>query len=151
MRSIAVLVLLAACSHSDAPQPKTAEAPPPAAAPAPAAPAARPASITDDMVASADKVVGTLTSTFDDVAAAGSDCKAIAAALRKHVEPMKAIAPEANKLEDIKDPEARAWLDNRYCAKIAEGNQKMASAQACKDNEEVQAAMGELKTAMAAH
>jgi hypothetical protein len=151
MRSIVVLALLAACSHSDAPPPKTAAAPPPAAASAPADSAARPAAITDDMVASADHVVGVLTSTFDDVAAAGKDCKAVAAALRKHLEPMKAIAPEANKLEDIKDPEARKWFENKYGAKLAEGNQKMQGAMACKEDTDVQAAMGELKTAMAAH
>lgn len=151
MRSIIVLVLFAACSHSDAPPPKTAAAPPPAAAPAPADPAARPAAITDEMVASADHVVGVLTSTFDDVAAAGKDCKAIAAALRKHLDAMKQIAPEANKLEDIKDPDARTWFESKYGAKIAAGNEKMKSAMACKDDADVQAAMGELKTAMSTH
>jgi hypothetical protein len=146
MRSMFVLVLIAACSHSDAPPPKTAADPPPAVAPAPAA-GDRPATVTDDMVASADRVFEVLTKTVDDVAAAGKDCKAIAAALRKHLEPMKAIAPEANKLEDIKDEAARKWFENKYGPKLAENNDKMKAVMACKDDADVQAAMGEMKTA----
>lgn len=151
MRSIVVLALFAACSHSEAPPPKTAEAPPPAAAPAPAPATARPASVTDEMVASADKVVDTLNKTFDDVAAAGVDCKAIAAALRKHLDEMKAIAPEANKLEEVKDPDARTWFENTYGPKLAAGNDKMKAVKNCSADTDVQAAMGEMKTAMSAH
>jgi hypothetical protein len=142
-----VLVLLVACSHSDAPPPKNTAAPEPAAAPAPAAAMERPASVTDDMVASADKVFDVLTLTVNDVVAAGTDCKQVAAALRKHLEPMKAIAPEANKLEDIKDPDARKWFENKYGPKLAENNEKMKGVMACKDDADVKAAMGEMKTA----
>ena len=60
---------------------------------------------------------------------------------------MKAIAPEANKLEDIKDEAARKWFENKYGPKLAENNEKMKAVMACKDDADVQAAMGEMKTA----
>ncbi len=87
-----------------------------AAAATGAAPAGdRPAVVTDEMAALAEKLVGEMEAMGKGLSAAGSDCAKGAEAIKASMEKMKPIAAEAKKHEAaMKDPAAEEWFKKTY-------------------------------------
>lgn len=163
MRSLLVSVLFAlpllgACSKQEksttpppAAAPAPAEAPPQGIAvgePHPADPSAagpRPATITDADVALADKLIGALLKFTDSVEKAGSNCQAVADAIRATAPELKGLTAESTKLNErlAKDPEATEWFKRTYEPKLAEPMGKLTN-NACMNDPAVSSAMQSL-------
>src|SRR5678815_2459783 len=93
MRPIILLLAVMGCSGKETPASNAAPSGGgnTAAATSPGSPAtSRPASVTDDMVASTDRIIVGLTALADDLDAA-ADCKAATAALRNREKSMHAV------------------------------------------------------------
>lgn len=116
---------------------------PNAADPAAAA-GARPASVTDEHVALAEKMVTAMTQFGDALKTAGTDCKAATAAVKAFGPKLKPIMDEASKVQAAtdKDPAAKEWFDKTYGPKVmAAMSPMMTTAQACQKDKDFMAAM----------
>jgi hypothetical protein len=125
---------------------------PPAAPVAPAG--ARPASITEADAAFADKLVAAMGDFAKSVSAAGTDCKAAAAAVKASVATLTPLMEQAEEIKTRteKDPAAKQWFEATYLPKIQTSMMSlMQTAQACEKDKEFMAAiesmpMGKKKT-----
>lgn len=165
MRSFVLSVLLAlplfgACSKQE-----KSTTPPPAATPAPAAPAEappqgiavgephpadpnaapRPASVSDADVALADKLIATLLKFTASVEKAGTNCQAVADAIRAIAPELKELTAESMKMDErlSKDAAAQEWFKKTYEPKLAEPMGKLSS-NACMNDPAVSSAMQSL-------
>jgi hypothetical protein len=110
--------------------------------PAPGGP--RPATITDAHVATADKLVTSLTELGAKLAAAGSDCKAATKVITAGTAAMTPIADDAEKIktETAADPAAKAWFQANYVPKMMTAyGPFVAIAKQCNDDTELMAAL----------
>jgi hypothetical protein len=78
---------------------------------------ARPASITDDLVARTDKMIDQVVKLADDLRAAGKDCKKATAAITAVAKDIRPVVDEVEKLTD-KDDAAEDWMEARYEPKL---------------------------------
>jgi hypothetical protein len=126
--------------------PATGAADPVVADPAAPAPAGdRPASVTPEMVAVAEKMIGAMEAMGKDLTAAGTDCAKGAAALKDHAAKLQPIAVEAKKFENKDDKEAEAWFQANYMPRMMGAMGGMMSlAQACQADADFAAAMKEM-------
>jgi hypothetical protein len=120
-----VLALTAACGKSDD---KPA--------------ASRPANVTDEMVATADRYVDLMTKLGADLEAAGTDCKKATAALRARGTEAEAIRDDVQKLiKGVEDAGATAWFDATYSPRMkAVGARIRPTFEACQNDRELGAA-----------
>lgn len=167
MRSFVLSVLLSlplfgACSKQE-----KSTTPPPAATPAPAAPAEappqgiavgephpadpnaapgpRPASVSDADVALADKLIASLLKFTASVEKAGTNCQAVADAIRAIAPELKALTAESAKMDErlAKDAAAKEWFKKTYEPKLAEPMGKLSS-NPCMNDPAVSSAMQSL-------
>ncbi len=151
MRTIALVVLAAACSHGSAPPPQHTEPPP--ATTGSAAASGRPASVSDDLVAKADRAVAAITKLAGDLDAA-ADCKAASEALRTDKQMMQAVMADADQLEHLMnaaDDAAKQWFAETYKPRLTAANtMAMKKATQCKDDPDFKAAFVEVNSPPAA-
>jgi hypothetical protein len=78
--------------------------------------AARPASVTDDMVATAERVVATLEKLSSDVVGAGADCKKMADAFTANTDDVKKMKADSDAMKAThdKDEAVKAWFKAQY-------------------------------------
>jgi hypothetical protein len=105
---------------------------------------ARPAVITDAMIADADKLVVEIQGLATDVEAAKGDCKKAAAAMSPRYAAIEKLgtAIEKHKETTDKDPAAKEWMKKTYEQKLQGSvGALMGTAMACKDDKDFMAAM----------
>ncbi|HEU5057155.1 MAG TPA: hypothetical protein VFU21_11545 [Kofleriaceae bacterium] len=126
------------------PTPPPAEtAPPPAE---PAAPA-RPASITDDHVKTADEFVSAVAAAATAAEGAKTDCKTMAKALGEQAKVMKALVAklDAMKTANEKDVAAKEWFKATYEVKVMDAFNKLLTAiEPCKTDKGVMTALKDI-------
>jgi hypothetical protein len=162
---IATLVIsLPACSKDKPAAAPTTPAPAPAAAPAPQgiavgepnpaapaggdvpAPGPRPASVTDQDVALADKMVSLMEKLSTNVVDAGTDCAKVAAAIKSIGVELSSVMNEGKKMEErLKgDEAAKKWFEGTYAPKVMGPMTKLMGSP-CANDKGVQEAMAALK------
>ena len=117
--------------------------------PAPAAaeaPGPRPASLSDEDIALADKLVGAIEKMANGINEAGTDCPKVAAAIKSMSGEMSSIAEQGKKLnEKIEgDPAAKKWFEATYAPKVMDKMGKVMS-NTCFSDKAVQDAMASIK------
>jgi len=157
MRTIIALLAVVGCSGKETPASSAApsggsdkpNATSPARSEQGSQAASRPASVTDEMVASTDRIIVGLTTLADDLDAA-ADCKAATAALRNREKSMQAIKADAATAEQqwsAADADARRWFDTTYRPRFSTLNQRvMKRAMACESDPEFKAAFEEVNS-----
>lgn len=100
-----------------------------------AAPGARPASVTDEKVAVAEKLVATLESLAEDIKAVGTDCAKGTTVLKKHTAEVQKMITAGAKLKETNDDAARKWFKDNYeqRAQLAAGAMMSLAIQCQKD------------------
>jgi len=152
MRPIILLLAVMGCSGKETPASNAAPSGGgnTAAATSPGSPAtSRPASVTDEMVASTDRIIVGLTALADDLDAA-ADCKAATAALRNREKSMHAVKADAATAEQqwsAADADAKQWFDATYRPRFSALNDRvMKRAMACESDSEFKAAFDEVNS-----
>lgn len=81
---------------------------------------ARPASVTDEMIAVMEKVVAAFEALGKDLEAVGTDCAKGAVVLRSHTPKLKALAADAKKFDaqTRNDPAAEKYFEDTYSARL---------------------------------
>jgi hypothetical protein len=118
----------------------------PAPAAAGEAPGPRPASLSDEDIALADKLVGAIEKMANGINEAGTDCPKVAAAIKSMSGEMSSIAEQGKKLnEKIEgDPAAKKWFEATYAPKVMDKMGKVMS-NTCFSDKAVQDAMASIK------
>jgi hypothetical protein len=157
MRTIIALLAVMGCSGKETPASSaapsggsnTTAATSPGRSERGSAAASRPASVTDEMVASTDRLIAGLTVLADDLDAA-ADCQAATAALRKREKSMQAMKADAATAEEkwsAADADAKRWFDTTYRPRLSTINERvMKRAMACEGNPEFKAAFEEVSS-----
>ncbi len=104
----------------------------------------RPAGITDEMVATADKYAGALEKFANDLEAAGSDCGKALEAVKESSEVGKTIAAGVDvvRAKTLSDPPAKEWFKKAYESRMKNAFDKVkGAAQACDHDEAFKAAI----------
>jgi hypothetical protein len=105
---------------------------------------ARPAVITDEILATMEAFMDEILKLGKELAAAGTDCKKATAAVKAATPAVTKAMAEAEKHRDAieKDPAADAWTDQWADAKMKDvGDPFMAAATTCKDDKDFGEAM----------
>jgi hypothetical protein len=102
--------------------------------------------VTDDLIASTDRVLAVLTKIANDVGAA-ADCKTAAAALRADAVDMQNVTVQADDVESAwsgADTEAQQWFTSVYAPRFQANNEKMMTKMSCKEDPDFAAAIDAL-------
>lgn len=129
------------------PAPSIAPGEPPAVEnAAPADPGPRPAALTDDDIALADRLIGTLEKMATSINSAGSDCPKVASAIKAMSNEMNSVAEEGKKLDAriSGDADAKKWFEATYGPKVM-GTMSKVMNNSCFGDKDVQAAMANIK------
>ncbi len=132
LRTLLLVVALAACSKSDPGKPAAAKQ----GEPAPTSAPPRPATVTDAHVAAAEKVIAALGDVGKKLSTA-KDCRDRQAVLESVSPSLAAIAPEMKKAteETDGDPAAAAWMEATFKDRMkAAALPLMMAAASCKDD-----------------
>ncbi len=116
-------------------------------APAPAAdPGPRPASLSDDDIALADKLVTAIEKMASSINAAGTDCPKVAEAIKSMSGEMTTIAEQGKKLNEKmeSDEAAKKWFEATYAPKVM-GTMGKVMNNTCFADKAVQDAMASIK------
>lgn len=111
----------------------------------------RPASVTDEMIAVMDKVVGAFEALGRDLEAVGTDCAKGAAAMRSHTPKLKALAVEAKKFDEQtrNDQAAEEYFQKTYGDRlVASMGGLMQLSSSCASDPDFQAASDEFGKAL---
>ncbi len=116
--------------------------------PAPAGedPGPRPASLSDEDIALADKLVGTIEKMAGAINAAGTDCPKVASAIKSMSGEMSSIAEQGKKLDEKiqSDAAAKKWFEATYAPKVM-GTMSKVMGNTCFSDKAVQEAMASVK------
>lgn len=105
---------------------------------------ARPATITDEMVAVTDDVVAALGKLANDMDAVKADCSKAAQVIRASYEPAKVLAARSARFKGAtdRDPAAVKWLEQTYGDRFADAIRKLQGVTvACEQSDELLQAM----------
>lgn len=109
----------------------------------------RPASVTDEMVATTDVVLEALAKLAIDLDGA-TDCATATATLRDHTPAMHAVAADAERIDKTwaaASEDAQRWFEATYRGKLAAANDKiLRKAQACAGDPSFKAALDLVRT-----
>ncbi len=163
LSALLCLSLTGACSKQSQPQApspaaETEPAPPPAPAgevavepgqpaPAPGAdPGPRPAALTDEDIALADRLVVAIDKMANGINAAGTDCPKVAEVIESMSGELTAIAERGKKLNEKmqSDQAAKKWFEATYAPKVM-GSMGEVMNNTCFGDKAVQDAMGSIK------
>ena len=102
----------------------------------------RPATVTDDMVKTADRYVELFDRLAGDFQAAGTDCAKAAAAVGARSAEAEAMRPDIERLAKIDDAAGKTWFDTNYSPKMQASVERFRPImEACHDDAALGAAM----------